>query len=328
MSDDGRRFVADRGDDGVRLDRVVRRHLAAVRVSRTRVQRWIESGLVRVDGRAWHRVAARVPAGATVDLSALPLAERRRPEPEAIDVDVLYQDDDLLVVNKPPGQVVHPSYRHASGTLLNGILWRLARESPGDQPSLVNRLDKGTSGLLVVARRPGMHATLQRALASADARKDYIAIVRGAVEPATGALTMALAHDPRDRRRVVTAADGRFAETRYETLVAAPAIGLAVLRCRLVTGRLHQIRVHLSEAGWPIVGDRTYGSARDRAGAAARDDEVDAACARLTHQALHAWRLCVRHPTTGRLLEVEAPLPADVAALRTLVERRALRGAP
>jgi 23S rRNA pseudouridine1911/1915/1917 synthase len=328
MTIDARGFVADRGDAGARLDRVVCRHLAAARVSRARVQCWIAAGLVAVDGRPWQRASARVPAGARVDLSAVPLAERRRPEAEPLALDVLYEDDDLLIVNKPPGQVVHPSYKHAGGTTLNALLWRAGVATRGgDRPSLVNRLDKGTSGLVVVARRPAVHAALQRALAATNARKDYLAVVYGVVRPARGALTASLARDPHDRRRVVAATGGRPAETRYEAiaLVPAPCVGLSVLRCQLLTGRLHQIRVHLAHAGWPIVGDGQYADPRWRDIA---DPVLAGACAAMPRQALHASRLRVTHPVSGLVLEAEAPLPPDLQELTALLLARADRRAP
>jgi 23S rRNA pseudouridine1911/1915/1917 synthase len=227
----------------------------------------------------------------------------------------LYEDDDLMALDKPAGMVVHPAYRNATGTLMNALLWHGRAWPPPQRPSLVGRLDKLTSGIVVVAKTAAVHAALQRATAAADAEKDYLAVVYGRVNVARGAIDLRLAKDARDHRRVVASADvGASSVTRFERLacVAAPRAGLSLLRCRLVTGRTHQIRVHLAARGWPIVGDRAYGEQRwplivDRALAAALRE--------FPRQALHAWRVAFVHPVTRQRLAVEAPLPADLEQL-------------
>ena len=218
---------------------------------------------------------------------------RRRPEPEAIDLDVVYEDDWLIAIDKPSGMVVHPTYRNWSGTLLNGLLWRV-RDRPGVQPSIITRLDKDTSGLVLVALTPEVHARVQRDGADGRMKKEYLAFVCGTPSPPTGAIALPLARSKEDRRLVVVTETGQVSETRYEVL--SSEAGRSLVRCELVTGRTHQIRVHLAARGWPILGDRTYGKPHDT----------------LTRQALHAWRLRVPHPATTKELEIEAPLPPDL----------------
>lgn len=229
---------------------------------------------------------------------------RRRPEPEAVALDVLYEDDWIVAVNKPPGMVVHPTYRNWSGTLLNGMLWRV-RGRAGVQPSIVTRLDKDTSGLVLIALTPDVHARVQRDSIARRVKKEYLAIVHGIPEPATGTIALPLARSPEDRRRVVVTDSGQACETRYE-VISSHRGPHSLIRCELITGRTHQIRVHLAARGWPILGDVTYG-------------EPDS---RLARQALHAWRLSFSHPATGAILELEAPWPKDLASL--LAQNRTL----
>lgn len=217
---------------------------------------------------------------------------RRRPEPEPVELSVLYEDECLLALNKPAGVVVHPTYKNTSGTLLNGVLWRY-RDRPGVQPGILTRLDKGTSGVVLIALTAELHALMQRDAAAGRMAKEYLAFVRGTPDPPQGTIALPLARDLEDRRRVVVSARGAASTTRYE------AIADGVVRCELVTGRTHQIRVHLAAIGCPVVGDATYGEASPR----------------IARQALHAWRLSLVHPMTRERLTIEAPLPADMRAL-------------
>ncbi len=240
--------------------------------------------------------------------------ERRRPEPEALELTIVYEDDSLLVVNKPPGMVVHPTYRNSSGTLLNGLLWHV-RERDGMVPSIITRLDKNTSGLVLVALSPEVHARVQRDASAGLVKKEYLALVRGTPTPRSGSISLPLARSPEDRRLVVVTLAGQACETRYEVLSppcepdlvsCGPDLvrsGYSLVRCELVTGRTHQIRVHFAAVGHPIVGDPTYGEAH----------------ATLARQALHAWRLTLRHPVSGEPLQVEAPVPADFQRLEDVL---------
>ena len=291
-------FIADRGDARLRLDQVlVRRITGITRLSRSVAQQWIESGLVTIDQVLVRRPSTRVREGASIEVAIPASTQRRsRPEAEAGILEVLYEDDLVLAVNKPPRIVVHPSYKQVEGTLLNTVLWRLQDRSDA-RPGILTRLDKDTSGIVIVALTPEVHAAMQRDAAAGLIRKVYLAIVNGAPKPRTGRIREPLARDPNDRRRVVVMAGGAESETRYE--VVAQRGDLSVVRCELITGRTHQIRVHLAFKGWPIVGDRLYGTADDRIG----------------RQALHAWRMRFPHPLTRQPMEIEAPVPDDMRRL-------------
>ena len=239
--------------------------------------------------------------------------------------EVLLEDDHLLVLDKPAGMVVHPSYKNKTGTLLDALQ---AREWPAEtRPSIVGRLDKLTSGIVVVAKSAAMHAALQRHLASGASEKTYLAIVYGRVSEERGTIDLRLRHDPKDRRIIVVhdinapdgaaASGGRVSATEFERLssVEAPDAGLSLLRCRLVTGRRHQIRVHLAARGWPIVGDPQYGEPR---WSRVVDPALAAALEQFPRQALHAWRVAFDHPVTRQRVTIEAPLPRDLAELMEL----------
>jgi 23S rRNA pseudouridine1911/1915/1917 synthase len=298
-----RRVVTlDRGDFGTRLDRVLLRHLRDVPgISRNKIQKLIDAGAVRVNGEPAPRISWRIAAGdaLTIDLPERPL--RQRPRPEALPVDVLYEDDDLLIVNKPAGQVSHPAFRNTSGTLLNALLAYAGGEWT---PTLVNRLDKQTSGLVLIAKSTAIQATLQRAMSRNEVEKDYLAIVHGKPSPARGTIDLALDRDPWDRRRVmVRDRGGQHSITRYERLETSRDGQFSIVRCRLITGRTHQIRVHLAAKGWPILGDATYGKKGPSP---------------IARQALHAWRLAFTHPRTREEVRIEAPIPPDFFSLTSL----------
>jgi 23S rRNA pseudouridine1911/1915/1917 synthase len=296
---------------------VLRRHLTDVRgATRTKVQGWIESGRVTVNGAPIRRTAARAAVGDVVAIALPPAAPRVAIAAEDVPLSILYEDDYLLAVDKPPGIVVHPAYKNSAGTSLNALLWHARGWPPGQRPSLVGRLDKGTSGILIVAKSAAVHAALQRTLMSSDSAKDYLVVVYGRVKTVRGEIALNIAHDPNNRRRMIASPTaGAPSVTRYERLarVPAPHTGLALLRCRLETGRTHQIRVHLAACDWPVVGDPVYGDARPAATIA--DPVLAAVLTAFPRQALHAWRVAFAHPMTHRPLRIEAPLPADFAAL-------------
>jgi len=277
------------------VDRVLFRHMRDEKgVSRNRIKQWIDAGDVLINGSAASRPAWRIQRGDALQVRQTTSAVRERPRPEAMPLDILYEDDDLLAVNKPAGLVVHPSYKNTTGTLMNGLLAYARDWPPGSTPALLGRLDKLTSGLVIVTKRAEVHANLQRASTARRIEKDYLAIVHGKPSPARGTIDLALDRDPWDRRRItVTDRGGQPSVTKYERISSAR--GYSLVRCRLITGRTHQIRVHLAARHWPIVGDATYGTA-----------------AGLPRQALHAARCVLRQPRTGRELVIEAPLPADM----------------
>jgi 23S rRNA pseudouridine1911/1915/1917 synthase len=223
--------------------------------------------------------------------------ERRRPLPEEGPLSIIFEDESIIVLDKPPGIVVHPTYKNWSGTLLNSVLWRV-RDRPDAQPGILTRLDKDTSGLVVMALSPELHAAMQRDQTAGRVRKEYLAVVQGMPAPASGSISLRLGRDLADRRRVVVTDAGAASETRYAVMARLDG-NASLVRCELVTGRTHQIRVHLSSRGWPILGDALYG----------------VTYATMTRQALHAWRVRLPHPITRQPIDLEAPVPSDMRAL-------------
>lgn len=223
-------------------------------------------------------------------------ARRPPPEPEPLDISILYEDESLMAIDKAPGMVVHPTYRNWSGTLLNGILWHL-RARADVSPHLITRLDKDTSGVVLIALTPAIHAHVQRDATAGRVRKEYLAVVRGTPAPPRGSIDLPLGRSLEDRRRVVVTPAGQASRTAYEVLASSTRHSL--VRCELLTGRTHQIRVHLAARGWPIAGDRVYG-----------DTDAD-----VTRQALHAWKVALTHPVTKQPLEIEAAMPSDFQRL-------------
>ena len=291
---EGFQFIADRGDSRLRLDQILTRRVTAVtHMSRSVAQKWIESGVVTVDGRVAKRSSDRVREHASIHVALPPdTVLRSIPAPEPARLDILYEDETLIAVNKPAGVVVHPSYKQLSGTLLNAILWHV-RDRGDVRPGILTRLDKDTSGVVVVAFAEGAHAAMQRDAAAGRTRKEYLAIVHGSPYPKAGVIRDPLGRDPDDRRRVIVTAGGAPSETRYELIRSFG--DLSLVRCELVTGRTHQIRVHLSARGCPIIGDRLYGGRTEL----------------IARQALHASRVSLLHPVTHDRLQFDAPLPAD-----------------
>jgi 23S rRNA pseudouridine1911/1915/1917 synthase len=311
-----RMLSADRGDAGLRLDRVLLRHLAdAPGASRTRIQHWIDEGRVLVNDRRPPKPSARVAWRDRVRIELPSSPPRKAPEPEARDLVVLHEDRDGLVVDKPAGMVAHPAYKHPRATLLNALLWRGRTSGAAWVPRLVHRLDKHTSGVLLVAKSTAAHAALTKAWRAPGTRKTYLAIVAGRPSRRRGEIRLRLDRDPGDRRRVVVSeGSGRDCVTRYEVLATSRGTraGISLLACELLTGRMHQIRVHLAAIGLPIIGDAVYGTTRLPVTADARL----AACVRdFPRQALHAWRLCVEPGGDVGFVDVEAPLPGDMRAL-------------
>lgn len=279
--------------------------------TRSAASRWIRDGRVRVDGRpvdrpsfavtAGQRLEVDVPAPAPVDTVAQDLPLR-----------IVYEDADLAVIDKPAGMVVHPAPGHADGTLVNALLHHLDDLSGigGEQrPGLVHRLDRGTSGLLVVAKHDAAHRSLAAQFAAHTAGRVYLAVVHDPPKADEGTERSTLGRHPRDRQRMATVPGGRPAVTHWRVLARAGAIGL--VECRLETGRTHQVRVHLAERGSALVGDGTYSRA-DRPLPAKLRGLVDPSGER---PLLHALRLAFAHPTTGERRAFAAPPPADLQAV-------------
>jgi len=308
---------ADRGDDRERLDKVLLRHLADLpEATRTKIQEWIAAGLVTRNGSAV-KASEKVLPGDLLEV-VLPPPPPPKPEivPQEIPLSVLYEDEHLLALDKPAGLVVHPAVGHRDGTLVNALLFRSKEwAGPADRPGLVHRLDKDTSGVLVIAKTELAMAKLGKAMRERCMEKEYLAVVYGQAPLRKGRIDLKIRRDPANRKRMaVSKSEGRDSSTFYEVLSESSGSfsGLTLLKCRLVTGRTHQIRVHLKASGLPIVGDPVYGAARWKG---LKDDALREACRTFPRQALHAWRLSLSHPVTGAPVVFTAPLPADLVAL-------------
>ena len=281
-------------------------------LTRVRVRGWVEQGLVRVNGQA-ARPSRRLAPGDEVEILVQPPPPRPEPVPLDRPLSVIFEDEWLLVLDKPPGVVVHPPPRHWDDTLLHALLWR-ARDWGDDRgdrrPHLAGRLDKGTSGLLLVAKTP----EVLTALKAGPAEKDYLALVYGRTEGAKGRIDLGVLRDPGEPRRMTTSRTGGSpSATLWERMgEAAGGEPLTLLRCRLLTGRMHQIRVHLRAVRLPVVGDPAYGVPGWKG---ISDPGLAGLCRDFPRQALHAWRLSFAHPVTGESLALCAPPPPDLEGL-------------
>ncbi|GAB4536753.1 MAG: RluA family pseudouridine synthase [Anaerolineae bacterium] len=299
--------------EGERLDRYLARTLPDL--SRSQVQRLIRNGLVVLNGHK-PRPGVLVSPGMRVTVR-IPPAPPDKPLPQKLPLDVVYEDDALLVINKPAGMVVHPAHGHSNATLVNALLARYPDLAVGDvgRPGIVHRLDKDTSGLVVVAKTEEALKHLRSQFKSRQVQKTYLALVRGQPVTPEGIIEAPIGRDPRHRQRMSVIAGGRPARTRYQLL---EDLGdFCLLAVWPETGRTHQIRVHLAWLGVPVAGDLVYG--RERRAHRAKDDLG------LERQFLHAWRLSFERPDGTGIVELEAPLPADLSqvidALRRDVHR-------
>ncbi len=287
-------FIVTAEESGERVDALLARHLEGF--SRSAAQRLIENGAVLLGGKpvkknllctAGDAFLVRLPP-----LAEIPLA------PQDIPLDVVYEDGDVIVVNKPRGMVVHPAPGHADGTLVNALLSHCGDSLSGvggeKRPGIVHRIDKDTSGLIIAAKNDAAHLALSAQLSDHSLRREYEAIVRGRLREDAGKIDAPIGRHPTDRKRMaVTPKASRSAVTHWE--VIARYRGYSHIRCRLETGRTHQIRVHMAHIGHPLLGDFTYGAPSPDKG--------------LEGQCLHARRLRFVHPTSGEAIELETPLP-------------------
>ncbi|MGQ3674448.1 RluA family pseudouridine synthase [Xanthobacter sp. TB0139] len=315
-------------DDGQRLDKVLARH--APELSRTRIQRLVAEGQVLSGGRVVVDAAGRVNAGDSFTL-ALPAPEPAEPEPQDIPLTIAHEDEDLIVVDKPAGLVVHPAPGHASGTLVNALLHHCGDSLSGiggvRRPGIVHRIDKDTSGLLVVAKNDKAHQGLAAQFAdhgrTGPLERAYLAFVWGM--PGTrGSVDAPIDRHPTHRQKMAVRGSGRHAITHWrvlETFAGKDGAPLASLvECRLETGRTHQIRVHMAHLGHPLLGDEVYGQGF-RTKASRLPEPARALLEGLGRQALHAARLGFAHPAHGEHLSFESALPPELETLRA-----ALRG--
>ena len=292
----------EKKDSGARLDRFLA--LALPTFSRARLQVLIREGFVTLNGNS-PRPRDAVRTGDTVELVE-PEIEKVEAQPERMALEILFEDDDLLVLNKPAGLVMHPGAGHQQHTLVNALLahcQNLSGIGGKERPGIVHRLDKETSGCLVVAKNDTTHRDLSKQFAARTMTKIYLALVAGTLRNSSGVIDKAIARHPVQRQKMsIARRQGRSAKTEYRVLRAGA--DLSLLECTLHSGRTHQIRVHLHDLGHPVLGDKLYGG--KRAGDFPR-------------QMLHAWKLAFTHPRTAEVMAFEAAVPPDFAEAMRLI---------
>ncbi|WP_347566306.1 RluA family pseudouridine synthase [Scytonema sp. UIC 10036] len=297
-------------DSDARLDRYLRQELP--NLSRSRIQQLIEQGNVQLNGKPCTSKKISVKAGDNITLN-IPEAEPLELQPEEIPLDILYEDSSLLIINKPAGLVVHPAPGHQDGTLVNAILAHCPN-LPGiggvQRPGIVHRLDKDTTGAIVIAKTEQAHQALQAQLKAKTAGREYLGIVYGAPKTESGTIDLPIGRHPVDRKKMAVVPvekGGRLAVTHWK--VRERLGNYTLMHFQLETGRTHQIRVHSAQIGHPIVGDPVYSSGRSVG-------------VNLPGQALHAWKLKLQHPVSGEWIEVSAALPQIFTTLLEVLRRR------
>ena len=318
------RLTVSAAQGGARLDKWLSDHIADI--SRSRIQSLLAAGHIHQGGRTINDASYRVKPGEEF-LITIPPATEAAPQPEAIPLSVIHEDSELIVIDKPAGLVVHPGAGNWQGTLVHALLAHCGDSLSGiggvRRPGIVHRLDKQTSGLLVAAKTDRAHALLAAQFEAHMVERSYLALVWGAPRPAQGRIVTQIGRSPTNRQKMaVRPAGGRTAITNYEILrrFGAPTKPvISLLRCRLETGRTHQIRVHMAHIGHPILGDPVYGGGRSRA--KGLPEQAQGAISGLGRQALHATSLGFQHPLSQQLLRFDSALPADMADLLEILER-------
>ena len=306
---------------GERVDRLLAARVAGL--SRSRVQALLAEGRVSSDGTTLDSASYRVKSGERLRLD-VPPAREAAPRPENIPLTIVFEDADVIVVDKPAGLVVHPAPGNPDRTLVNALLHHCGASLVGiggvRRPGIVHRLDKDTSGLLVAAKTETAHRKLVRQFAARKIERAYLALVWGVPSPAIGEIDAAIGRSRIDRKKMAVQKEGgKTAITRYQLRRTLADGAISAVECRLATGRTHQIRVHMSAIGHPLVGDPVYG-ARGTGRLNALAAERRAAVARFPRQALHAYKLGFHHPTWGSLMRFESELPEDFNALMKCLE--------
>ncbi|MFB2968415.1 RluA family pseudouridine synthase [Aerosakkonema sp. BLCC-F183] len=300
-------FLADNQID--RLDRWLTNKLPDF--SRSRIQKLIEQGWVQINGKICAFKNTKVKTGDRIHVT-IPNAEVTQVQPEEIPLDILYEDDNLLIVNKPAGLVVHPAAGHQAGTLVNALLAHcpLAEIGGVHRPGIVHRLDKDTTGAIAIAKTDLAYQHLQAQLKAKTARREYLGVVYGVPKTESGTISQPVGRHPVDRKKMAVVPEekgGRPAVTHWR--VQERLGNYTLIHFQLETGRTHQIRVHSTHMGHPIVGDPVYGSGRDVG-------------VNLPGQALHAWRLSLQNPISGQTIQAIAPLPQHFVTLLEVLRRR------
>ncbi|HWF44212.1 MAG TPA: RluA family pseudouridine synthase [Candidatus Kapabacteria bacterium] len=333
-----------KGERPERADQYLARSIA--HSSRTKVQEAIVAGAVQVNGKVLDRPSYKIRGGDVFRIT-VPGSRRMRAEAENIPLDIVFEDEALLVLNKPAGMVVHPAHGHSSGTLVNALLHHIEEfrsqfpgaEGGSDRPGIVHRLDKDTSGLMVVAKTEEAHRNLARQFFHHTAHRTYNSIVWGNLKQRFGRIETLLGRHPKDRKKIAVlappsyegegkgvVAPGKLAITDY--VVLEEFLGFSFVELRLQTGRTHQIRVHLQHIGHPVFGDAVYGG---RAMNVVRHDVphfkqwVENMLSTIARQALHARALRLHHPTTNELMEWSVPLPEDMQSVLLAMSNRTMQ---
>ena len=298
-------LLTTEGERGTRLDSFL--SAAVADLSRAAAAKLIDSGCVRVDGKIADK-SRKLTGSERVELT-LPEPEPLEAQPQAIPLDVVYEDADVIVVNKPSGMVVHPAPGHADGTLVNALLYHCGESLSGIggvlRPGIVHRIDRDTSGLIIAAKNDAAHQSLSAQLKDHTLARTYECIAVGNFKDDSGTVDAPIARDARDRKRMAVVPGGREAITHWEVIARYP--GYTHLRCRLETGRTHQIRVHLAYLGHPILGDTVYGAKKSVPG--------------LTGQCLHAVGLRFVHPRTGETVTLSCPLPEEFTDMLKKIDK-------
>ena len=304
-----RRVTVSPEDVDERVDKVLAAALGDV--SRNRIKALMEAGLVTSGGRTIDNPSGRVKHGQSFDV-LLPPPVAAEPVPQAIALDIVHEDDAVIVIDKPAGMVVHPAAGNRDGTLVNALLAHCAAGLSGiggvARPGIVHRLDKDTSGLMVVAKTDQAHAALSAQFADRTLSRTYLAVVWSVPRPSSGRIDAPIGRSSRNRKKMAVVARGKSAQTDYRVLQAFGTTA-SLVECTLATGRTHQIRVHMASIGHPLIGDPLYG------GRSARGSQAPADLRRFPRQALHAARLTFRHPLSNRMVSFESRLSIDIKSL-------------
>jgi 23S rRNA pseudouridine1911/1915/1917 synthase len=328
--------TVDVAEAGERLDRVLAARVTAL--SRTRLKMLVLAGRVAIGSRTIRDPGHRVNAGDRIAV-AVPPPEPAAPEAEKIPLAIVYEDDDLVIIDKPKGLVVHPAAGNRSGTLVNALIAHCGASLSGiggvKRPGIVHRLDKDTTGLMVVAKNDRAHRALAAQFAdhgrTGPLQRGYLAFVWGVPDRPRGTIDKPLGRHPQARERMAVRPGGREAVTHYEVLERYAGTDgkpvASLIDCRLETGRTHQIRVHLAAIGHPLLGDDTYGAGY-RTKAALLPEKARQALQGLGRQALHAYLLTIEHPETGDTLEFRSELPGDLRRLRDALHVESREVAP
>ena len=316
-------LTADIEQDGTRLDRWLADTLTRDDLSRSRLKALIKGGAIRRNGKVLIDPSAKVTPGANYSLT-LPDVVPALPQPEMLPLDILYEDDELIAVNKSAGMVVHPAPGAEAGTLVNALLHHCGTSLSGiggvARPGIVHRLDRDTSGVMIAAKTARAHFRLTEMFASHDLDRRYQALIWGLPANRTGKIDASIGRHPVDRKRQAVQARGRHAVTYYKTLRELPPFG-CLIECQLETGRTHQIRVHMAHIGHGVIGDQLYGKPKK---AGQMPDTLSrnalSALRSFPRQALHAASLSFTHPVSGAQMDLTSPLPSDMSELVTKID--------